>query len=486
MDKQNRNIRSKYTVRTSDRRTCRRCMRKWDYMASMRKNLTPKGTEQNINFWFGSAIHFAMEDYHGYNKYGDPRRAFYAYYNAFDPDTLPPGAEAHYELGMAMLSYYLTWYPRYNAATEFETVWLDPDGNDVLPFTEGAKPCVEQGFMLPLNVRVIVDKETDVNYAKYIPGSENKAGAYATGTLLMERQEQMQYNEQDHTYDLVTTDIYTWVMADGTRRDVHLIPIYYHGTIDRIVKDKYGRYWLLDYKTAKSADTNKLDTDDQINAYIWAATILFQRPIYGFVYMQLTKAQVQEPRRLKNGTLSVDKKQKTTYSLLRKEILHDYGRVEDAPNKLIQFLNDLASRETPEGDGFIRWDFVKRNEQQIINTAKAIYAELDLMLDPTLYCFPNPTRDCIWDCPVREACIAQDRGDEDTVIEFFRHWEERPRTENGNIEDWREDLPSPEEVNKIPLEDILEAEKMMVIELESNKDESGFTFMFGDDEDDRR
>ena len=115
-----------------------------------------------------------------------------------------------------------------------------------------------------------------------------------------------------------------------------------------IVCDKYGRYWILDYKTAKGADTNKLDTDDQISAYLWAFEKWFGIKPYGFIYLQLTKEAVQEPKRLKNGELSVDKKQKTTYSLLKQEIIKDYGTVNAAPDKLIQFLNHMASIESPD------------------------------------------------------------------------------------------------------------------------------------------
>ena len=61
----NQLAKSQFNIRTSDRRVFRRCLRKWDYQSSLRQNLTRKGTEQNINFWFGSAIHFCMEDYHG-------------------------------------------------------------------------------------------------------------------------------------------------------------------------------------------------------------------------------------------------------------------------------------------------------------------------------------------------------------------------------------------------------------------------------------
>ena len=450
---------SHFTIRTSDRRTFRRCLRKWDFQSSLRGNWQHIGTEQNINFWFGSAIHFSMEDYHGENKFGDPRKAFWAYYQAFPADELPMGAEAHYELGMAMLSYYLTWYKRHNDVTGFETALVDPETHQLynphqVKKTDKMEYAVEQSFILPLNTYVAVDTNGNIRKAFF--------------------------NVQDpscisFTYNSV---------------ECNIVPICYHGTMDRIVCDKYGRYWVLDYKTAKGADTNKLDTDDQISAYLWAFEKWFGTKPYGFIYLQLTKEAVQEPKRLKNGELSVDKKQKTTYSLLKQEIINDYGTVNAAPAKLIQFLNHMASIESPEGDRFIRWDFVKRTPEQIRSTEEHIIGELRHMLWDDLYCYPTPTRDCIWDCPCRDLCLALDRKDEIAVNEFMQNFEQRPRNEDGNLDPWRENIPWPEKLaaegKTVPeLDEILALDECMKIELESRasqEDTDGFKFMYGDEE----
>ena len=450
---------SHFTIRTSDRRTFRRCLRKWDFQSSLRGNWQHIGTEQNINFWFGSAIHFSMEDYHGENKFGDPRKAFWAYYQAFPADELPMGAEVHYELGMAMLSYYLTWYKRHNDVSGFETALVDPETHQLynphqVKKTDRMEYAVEQSFILPLNTYVAVDANDNIRKAFF--------------------------NVQDPSCISFT---YNGVECD-------IVPICYHGTMDRIVCDKYGRYWVLDYKTAKGADTNKLDTDDQISAYLWAFEKWFGIKPYGFIYLQLTKEAVQEPKRLKNGELSVDKKQKTTYSLLKQEIINDYGTVNAAPDKLIQFLNHMASIESPEGDRFIRWDFVKRTPEQIKSTEEHIMGELHHMLWEDLYCYPSPTRDCIWDCPCRDLCLALDRKDETAVNEFMQNFEQRPRNEDGNLDPWRENIPWPEKLaaegKTVPeLDEILALDECMKIELESRasqEDTDGFKFMYGDKE----
>jgi len=422
---------SRFTVRTSGRRVFRRCLRKWGFQSSMRMNLQHKGTEQNINFWFGTGIHFAMEDFFGYNRFGDPVKAFQAYYAAFPAYDRPEGADEHYYLGLGMLDYFKEWYPKHNVAYGFQTVWLNPDGTEAEPGTPDARPLVEESFMLDLGLRVWIREDTEQIVFKDTAALDD--------ALSRDRvfSDECGYYIYDDT-----------LMVNPQRVNLVEVPIYYHGTLDRVVRDRQGRWWIMDWKTAKGADTNKLDTDDQISAYLWAAEQWFQRPIYGFVYVQLTKDIAKPPKRLANGEISVDKKQKTTYALARREVIRDYGEVRKAPGKIIEFLNYLAEQETPEGDRFIRWDLVHRTRKQKISTYNHIMAEVKMMIDPSLYLFPNPTRDCIWDCPFRDACLMMDRGELEQAHTWLEtYFEQRPREEDGNIDEWRTRIPWPDSPN---------------------------------------
>lgn len=457
---------SQFSIRTSDRRTFRRCLRKWDWQSSLRQNLKHTGTEQNINFWFGSAIHFCMEDYHGYNQFQDPRRALYEYYHAFKEEDMPIGAEIHYTLGISMLTYYLTWIKKHNQQTQFETVWMNPETFEPLdPGAPGAVPAVEISFYIPLNVYAIVDADDNsiIDAFYCVPGS-----VYQPGDLPAP-EGWKPGSDPEIVY-----------MVGEAERPVKVVGIYYHGTIDRIVKDRYGRYWLWDYKTAKKADTAKLATDDQVSAYLWAAAKLFPFPVYGFVYLQMTKEKIKEPKRLKNLELSVDKRQKTTYSLLRQEIIKDYGTVQQAPSKLIQFLNFMAEAEEPEGDRFIRWDFVKRTPEQLAITERNIYGEIKDMLNPGKVCYPSPTRDCAWDCPFREACIMTDMQDTYALSEFFREFEQRSHKEDGNEDEWRNKIAWPKaEKDLIPIDAVLDFDSTLVIaEPEEEEPTNGFEFYY--------
>lgn len=432
---------AKYFVGVSECRTFRRCLRKWEFQSGFRKGLSRMGTEQNINFWFGSAIHFAMEDYHGYNRFGDPRRALKAYYEAFPKDELPDGADEHYDLGLSMLEYYIQWLPKHNTAYGFETLWLDENNRAVPPHTPGARPILEESTTMDLGIRILVDSDTGEIIKEITCADALREGVWNTdGTSIVN----WNLDDWDTVYEYILPELGEF--GQTLTKRVQVMPVCFHGTADRLLVDRWGNWYILDYKTAKGADTNKLDTDDQITRYMWAMEQHFQHPIRGFVYLQLTKEKVKEPRRLKDGTLSTDKKQKTTASKYRDAILQDYGDVRKAPAKIVDMLNHLLEQEDGEGDKFIRWDIVERNDAQKLSTYHHILGEAHEMcrMDKPLY--PTPTRDCIWECPFREACILMDRGETEEAerglaLVFAPREKERSEDESS----WAKRIKWPEE-----------------------------------------
>lgn len=216
--------------------------------------------------------------------------------------------------------------------------------------------------------------------------------------------------------------------------------VVYQGTFDRVVTDALGRLWVVDYKTVSRFDTSKLETDPQISAYAWAAEQWYQKPVEGVVYMQFIKAVPKPPKILRTGWPSLDKKQKTTYALYYETLLQICGDPKKFPTDYVEFLNYLASLETPEGDNFIRWDFVRRNEYQKRAEYQSIIAEGLEMLNPNLALYKNPTRDCAWDCAFRSVCLAMDDGGdwEWLLSQSFR--------KQGEEKDWRSKIKWPDEI----------------------------------------
>lgn len=351
-------------LHTHDRISFRRCRRKWQFSSPFRYHLKPRADRigTNPHLWFGSGIHFALEDFHGYNKFGDPVKAFQAYCDAFELEELPEGAAELLELGQGMLDYYKQWEP---AHAKWKTVWLD------------GKPLVEQKFSLVL--------------------------------------EEVPYE------------------VDGKP-----VEVVYHGTFDRIVEDEQGDWWILDYKTAKSYDSSKLDLDTQISAYCWAAEQWYNRPIAGMIYLQMIKTVPKQPRITTKG-VSTDKRQKTTRAIYKQALINYYGTVDKAPEAAISFLNDLAYEEDQFGDAFIKYDLVTRNEEAKLSAYRHIIDEGKEMTNKDLAIYPNPTRDCSWDCPFKSVCIAQEEGaDWEYLLET--DYEVRPETMQDEIPMWQKRL----------------------------------------------
>lgn len=99
-------------IRTSDRSNFRRCRRRWNWQSHLRHNLTP--IESASPLWFGSGIHYALEDFHGHRLYQYPRDALKAYVKATHrmskakarPQLIPYDFLELTALGINMLDYY--------------------------------------------------------------------------------------------------------------------------------------------------------------------------------------------------------------------------------------------------------------------------------------------------------------------------------------------------------------------------------------------
>lgn len=318
-------------IRTSDRQLFRRCRRKWHYMSRMQQGLQPK--ESKSYFWAGSLGHFALEDFHGFNRYGDPLTAIDEAIKAQKLAStsahsyIPPDWEEQRQIIEGCINYYLEWL---EYRKPLETLWID------------GKPQVEVRAQIPM---IVSGKE-----------------------------------------------------------------VLYDFTTDRVYETFEGSLGLEDYKFMKSFSTHHLDTDTQVSAYCWAASVYYQRPVTEFTYQQHLKTELKLPRVLKNDSVSVNKQQRTSYILYRKGLEMAYGSINAAPQVNKEFLNNLIEIESENRDAFIRRDKIYRNEDHCLSQRDHILIEAEDMLDPQLRIYPNPTRDCGWDCGMIDLCVMMDDG----------------------------------------------------------------------------
>jgi len=351
-------------VHNGDRVTYRRCRRKFMFQSRLRENLiaisTPRGP-----LWLGSGFHFALEDFHGHNRFGDPRRAFDAYVEAHPPEELPEDVDKLVVLGNGMLEYYVDlWLPR-RQATMPQTLWVN------------GEPQVEVHVQIP-----------------------------------------------------VTELIQPWLLDILQEKHGKRVEVVIFQTFDKIEIDQEGRIWGVDYKTAKQmTPVNDLQRLPQGKQYYWGGRWFYGDAFEGMTWQQHLKSVPEPPELLKSGDFSVNKSQHTTYSMYRKALIDQFGKV---PKGYVEILNILASRENDEGDRYIRRDTLRWSPMQGFSEEEALTAELHEMLDPNLPIYPNPTRDCNWDCPFSPISQAMDDGsDFDYLLEteFMRY--------QGYRDDWR-------------------------------------------------
>lgn len=205
---------------------------------------------------------------------------------------------------------------------------------------------------------------------------------------------------------------------------------YYVGTFDRIVQDAYGRLYVEDYKTVTRFDTQKLPTDPQISAYAWAAQHFYGREFEGVLFTQFKKHSGLSPKRLQNGALSTDKSQATTFAAFQAALQTHSGN-----GDYQKFIDWLKTQETEEGDLAIRRDLVRRNQHAVVAQSEIILSESKDMLNRNLKLYPNPTRDCAWDCQFREVCIAQDSG-----YDYEQMLRDGYRNQSEGTQKWRAQL----------------------------------------------
>ncbi len=367
-------------IRTSDRIAFKACRRKWAFSSHLKGNLAPKQLAAPL--WFGSAIHYALEDYHGYNYFGRPSLAFKAYCQATAQNwkrDLPPDAQEHYQLGVAIMDYYVDkWLEGYPREPD-RTYWAKNQQTGAL------EPQVEVNFEIPVPIQ---------------PGS------------LIAR----------------------YCEAQG------IDCVLYRGTIDRVGIDDFGQLWVIEYKTAKVMQSTHFATDPQVSTYVWATELIYDRPVAGVIYQQFGKKMPKGPPLLSSGKFSTAQNLVTSYPLYKECLENMYGDVMKAPSLNQAFLNRLIASENENRDRYIIREPIHRNAAQSQHEAQKILLELEDILNPDLPLYPNPTRDCTRMCSFLTPCVNMDDGsDWEGLIEASYS-----SRDNDLDRLWRSRLPTPE------------------------------------------
>jgi hypothetical protein len=394
-------IPDKYEViplHNSDRGSFRRCRQYWDWNSPARTNLTLRADVHGINLpmFFGTGIHYALENYYSPAIRRSPVEAFKTWFD-------------------------IQW--RGGVITE---QWL-PLVYDLAP---KAAP-IGDGHLPIFSIRGLEEILPDPNHEEFDE-------LFELGIKMMEFYEK--YAEVNDDFDVIlaehTFSIPIWDYDNErilTRVDIREespnygkeLEVHARGRVDaikrRVGTEKLG---IIDHKTTAKVEENLpviLETDEQCTSYLYALEVEASyydlphrgEPMEEVLFNVLRKAAPKPPTILKDGySFSINRvEESTTYELLMayvnstpRAMLWPSGFSEKQQN-YIDYLRDVGDEQ------FIIRHHVRRNKYQLANAGYRLYLEAMDMLDPNVRIYPNLRNDwkCL-NCQFRAPCIAKMDG----------------------------------------------------------------------------
>lgn len=187
------------------------------------------------------------------------------------------------------------------------------------------------------------------------------------------------------------------------------------GRIDLALLKRDGHH-IWDHKTASTAyDARALDVDDQLTGYsyiYWRLTGVVPKSA---IYNALIKEPPTPPKVLKNGSISKDKAQRTTYDLYIVALIEN-GIDPMSPDyaEILQVLQDKGWSQFFLRDGLVR------NLEELQSFEKRLFYEWEDMsqvISEPERAYPNPTQRTCPGCAVIPLCqMMEEQGD----VEYIR------------------------------------------------------------------
>lgn len=399
-------------IHNSDRGNFKRCRRYWDWNSPARRNLTVRADVMGVNIpmWFGTGIHYALEQYYQPGLSHDPVESFKTWFD-------------------------IQW--RGGIITED---WLDKV-YDLKPQVDSGSPDVPNDMLY--KVRGLEDILPD-------PDHEVFDEHFTLGIQMMQYYKEYAEKHDDFVVLMAEHDfsVPIWDYEKDcilTARDLREdspnyekeLEVHARGRMD-IIRQRHGadRLGITDHKTAERVgeeEFRKLETDEQCTSYLACAQVEANyydlphkgKPFEEITYNVLRKAYPKPPTELKNGMFSIDRQnESTTYEMLMAWISRNMPGVplNDKQQEYVNYLRDVGDEQ------FIIRKPVRRSQQVLASAMQRMYLEALDMLDPNLRIYPNIRNDwlCL-NCQFRVPCLAKEDGSdyEDILNQNYAHTKDR-------------------------------------------------------------
>lgn len=233
----------------SDLEAFLRCRQLWDFKSANRQSIRHKVTPK-LYLNLGTAVHRALE----------------AQYDGLDP--------------VAAVDDYMAAERQTRVDAYVEEYGFQPWGNELKEFDETAELA-----------RGLASQYFD-HY-----GTDNPLGDQG-----------LEYVGMEVPFKIdITEHLGFNISKPGTR-------VFFVGTLDALAINEYGDLFIVENKTFSSKpDSELIQWHFQTQGYAQAVQWLTGLPVAGVLYNGIAKKLIQEPKVLKSGLLSVDKRVSTTY-----------------------------------------------------------------------------------------------------------------------------------------------------------------------------
>lgn len=404
-------------IHTSDRASFKRCRRYWNWTSPMRNNLRPMVITHGINFplWFGTGIHYALEQYYQPGISRDPVEAFTYWFDL----QWNGGICSEDELR-------LTYDPNPKWASD------DEGGHDlesVMPNPVYSIRGLRDLLPEPSENEFLEHRELGIRmmqfYKTYSEKNDNfrliAAEHDFSVPIFGPPDTSLALNPKNPDWNLIYTDRQGHLMALDVRDNVYK-PVHCRGRMDLILQDQEtGQYGIKDHKTTAVMEdedqyNEKLVMDEQTLTYHWAAeteAALYDLPyqkIDFVVYQAMRKAYPKPPTSTSRAPfVSINRQtESTTYEIFMQYIAEEGIDVvvqnNDKVQEYIAYLREIGDKQ------FINRVVVRRNRHELSSVGQRIFLEaVDMLNNPSIY--PNARNDfmCLG-CAFRAPCIASNDG----------------------------------------------------------------------------
>ena len=405
-------------IHNSDRASFKRCRRYFDWTSPARQNLSLRADTHGINtdLWFGTGIHYALENYYQPGLRRDPVESWRTWFNiqwrggTVTEDWL----DKVYDLNPRRVN-------SATQATDRSDLNLTSDNTGRIGQTD--KRQSESALFTVRGLEDIIPDADAEEFDQLYELGEKLMQAYrgyATlhdgfEVLVTEHDFSVPVWDYENNCILKAVDLREQSPNYGKKLEVHS-----RGRMDGIWQKPSGKLGVIDHKTSSRIDEDffeKLETDEQVTSYMHAAEVeakYYNLPYAGeameeCIYNVLRKAFVKPPTMVRNGLFSVNRNEEsTTYELLMAFIEENGIDVQSLDEKHTNYIEYV--REVGDDQFFIR-KLVRRNRHQLAQAGYRLYLESMDMLDSNLRIYPNLRNDfqCLR-CAFRAPCLAKEDG----------------------------------------------------------------------------